>query len=635
MEDNKDLEFINMEEKPDDKDQKKTPAKRKKSSKGLKKPYIVAIVAAALAIIAIGAVLILKTLHHETGTGTVATPVVNIEDILEPLPTEIGNDGALGRGVLEHIVGAGRAVENAYALRPPTVELTEENKSNFVKISECKINPDNGKVCIKTSSNGIPKSDDKFYYLFAINSFDNGIIEGNDAIAKTYKTEDGVLECSLNKDSASSRLFKKFAVAVKLNGQYELISTSSYITNPEACAKYSNVFMTPSSKKGILIDYTKYKTGQLEDLGVKQVAINYRIQDFMGPSTNALFPTVNYSYDGKTYAFNGAALSGFDETIRYLTEKGISVTVILLNSYSSKYVSMIHPDARSKNVCPYYMFNGATEDGIEYLAAVGSFFADRYSGSKHGRVSNWVIANEINARKEWNYMAYTDVDTYTKAYADAFRVFYNAIKSTSGSARVYISLDQQWNRDLKNNPDYDGKDVTDCFNSYIKEHGNIDWGMAYHPYNVPLTSCKTWTSSKYVKHSADSSMISMQNIEVLINYLNQDAFLAPDGSHRHIMITELGYTSSGQGSESLQAAAIAYAFYKINHYADIDGLLLNRQTDDATEIAQGLSTGVTTLSGAQKASYDVFKYMDTSEAESHMAFAKSIIGISDWSEIMR
>ena len=608
--------------------------KKRRSRRAFSKKQIMIMASAAIVVIGIGTWLVLSTIKQPTAEQT-AAPVVNIEDILEPLPAEIGDDGVLGRGILEHIVGAGRAVENAFGLRPPTIELTEENKASFVDVSECVINRETGMINVKATSEGIPKSDDKFYYLFSLNAFDDSLPEGAEAVAKCYKNSESVFECQLNKGASSSKLFKKFAVGVKLNGDYELISKGSFITNPEAAAKYDNVFMKPGSKKGILIDYSKYKTGQLEDLGVKQVAINFRIQDFLGPSTNALFPTVNYSYNGKNYAFNGAALSGFDETIRYLTENGISVTAILLNSYSSKYLTLIHPDARTGNVCPYYMFNGATEDGVDYLAAVGSFFADRYSGSKHGRISNWVIANEINARKEWNYMAYTDVDTYTRAYADAFRVFYNAIKSTSSSARVYISLDQQWNRDLKNNPDYDGKDVLDCFNAYIKDYGNIDWGLAYHPYNVPLTSCNTWSSSKYISHTSESSMISMQNIEVLINYINQSNFLAPDNSHRSIMITELGYTSSGSGGESAQAAAIAYAFYKIDHYEDIDGLLLNRQTDDATEIAQGLATGVTTLSGGQKKSYEVFKYMDTGEAEEHMAFAKSIIGISNWSEIMR
>lgn len=569
---------------------------------------------------------------NQPGVESSASPVP-IENIIEQIPEGLVDDGIMGTAVLEHIIGSGRAVENAYNSRPETIELTDENRSTFVNIDDCVL--DAGFVSVTGSSEGIPKSDDKYYYLFALNTYEDDISEDAEYVSKAYKNDASTLRCSLNYNSASSRLFKKFAFGVKVDGKFVLVSQPRYITNPEAICKYPNVYMTPDSKKGILIDYTKYKSGQLQDLGVKQVAINFRISDFLGPTTNALFPTVHYSYDGRTYAFNGAMLSGFDETVKYLSDHGISVTAIMLNSYSGANISLIHPDSRSAGVCPYYMFNAADNDGVEYLAAVGSFFAERYSGTSHGRISNFVIANEINARKEWNYMAYTDVDTYTKEYAKGFRVFYNAIKSVSGSARVYISLDQQWDRNMAKNPDYDGRDVLDCFNNYLKQEGNIDWGLAFHPYNVPLTTCNTWSSSKYIKHSSDSPMISMANIEVLINYLKQDSYKDTSGNTRSIYITELGYTSSGSGGEAYQAAAIAYAFYKINHYPEIDGLLLNRQTDDATEIAQGLATGITTLGGGQKKSYDVFKYMDTSEFEAHTDFAKSIIGISNWSQIMR
>lgn len=563
-----------------------------------------------------------------------AAPTIEGTDLTEAIPNAISGDSILGKDILEHIVRAGQMVEEACKKRPKTIELTDENKDTFVTIESCLISEDPSRVKVSISSEGVPKSDDKYYYVFGLDTFEDSLKEGAEPLAKSIKNETGTLDFALNNNSASSRLYQKFRIGVKVDDEFVLISSPSYITNPEAVSKYPNVFMNPGSKKGILVDYAKYKTGELQDLGVKQVAVNFRIEDFLGPSNNAFYSTIHYNYNGHTYSFNGAALSGFDETIKYLTEQGISVTAILLNSYSSAYISLIHPDSRSAGVCPYYMFNAATSDGVDYLAAIGSFFADRYSGVKHGRVSNWVIANEINARKEWNYMAYTDVDTYTQAYADGFRVLYNAIKSTSGSARVYISLDQQWDRNLANNPDYDGRDVLDCFNNYISSEGNIDWALAYHPYNVPLTTCTTWAASKYINHTADSSMISMQNIEVLVNYMTQPHFLEADGDHRSIMITELGYTSSGSGGESYQAAAIAYAFYKINYYDDIDGLLLNRETDDATEIAQGLATGITTTSGKHKMSYDVFKYMDTSEFESTSAFAKSIIGINNWSEII-
>ena len=113
------------------------------------------------------------------------------------------------------------------------------------------------------------------------------------------------------------------------------------------------------------------------------------------------------------------------------------------------------------------MFNASDKSGVDHMAAIATFLAERYSGTAHGQVVNWVIANEVNARKHWNYYPAVDAQTYAQVYADSFRVFYNAIKSVNACAKVYMPLDQTWNRNL-NDGDYDARDVLDYFNSYIK-----------------------------------------------------------------------------------------------------------------------------------------------------------------------
>ena len=242
-----------------------------------------------------------------------------------------------------------------------------------------------------------------------------------------------------------------------------------------------------------------------------------------------------------------------------------------------------------------------------------------------------MIANEINARKEWNYMEKTDTATYVEEYVKAFRVFYTAIKSVSSSAKVYMPIDQQWDRNLKNNPNYDGRDILDEFNRNIKEKGDIDWGLAQHPYNVPLTEGRIWKSNKLVTHSAGTSMITMANIEVLTNYMQQEQFLDSNGEVRSIILSEQGYTSTA--GEAVQAAAFTYAYYKTEHNPYIDAFLLNRQTDAPEEVAQGLAFGLNHSNGAHKQIYNVFKHIDTPSHAEYTDFAKSIIGISNWSEI--
>ena len=53
------------------------------------------------------------------------------------------------------------------------------------------------------------------------------------------------------------------------------------------------------------------------------------------------------------------------------------------------------------------------------------------------------------------------------------------------------------------------------------------------------------------------------------------------------------------------------------------------------EVAQGLAFGLNHANGSPKQSYNVYKYIDTPNHAQYTDFAKSIIGISSWSEIMR
>ncbi len=608
---------------------RKTINRKKADKKGFKK--LMAVLAAVLAVSAVIAAVLIYLLvivekEEETPAEEIELPVITEREKESEAPENLGPD------VVEHIITAGNAVDEAYKSRPESHELSKENAADFASIEACEIEEGTGKVTVTITGDGIPVSDDKYYYLFALNTYDSGITAESEALAKEYKDNTTKMSVALNYNRSNSRLYKKFVAAVKIDGEFVQVSGPKYITNPEVIAKYTNVYQQPSSKKGLLVDPNKLRGNELDDLGVKQAAYNIPVARLLGPTTSSAYPTINYTYNGKTYAFNGQVVAEYDLVFSTLTSKGICTTAILLNNYSSSYIQLIHPNARSGSTAPYYMFNGAEESGVEYMAAVGTFLAERYSDSKHGRVSNWIIANEINARKEWNYMAKTDIETYVEEYAKAFRVFYTAIKSVSSSARVYISIDQQWDRNLKNNPNYDGRDIVDVFNRNITSKGNIDWGLAQHPYNVPLTEARIWKSSKYVTHSVDTSMITMANIEVLTNYMEQEQLLNPQGEVRSILLSEQGYTS--QEGEAVQAAAFAYAYYRAEANPHIDGFLLNRETDAAEEVSQGLSFGLNHAGGGHKQIYNVFKYIDTAQHAEYTEFAKSIIGISSWSEIM-
>ncbi len=523
---------------------------------------------------------------------------------------------------------------------PQETVITGENRDGFARILRCEIDPENtDKVIVSGTMEGIPESDDRRLYLFSLPIYQNSLGEEAEPLTSVRKSDDLFsFTVNLNYKQSNSRLFQKFVMGVKLDGKYVALSDCQYITNPEAKARYQYAYPQAGPIKGLLVDPYKLDSGELQDLGVKQAAYNIMLGRIFGPTSSANYPTIYYDYNGKTYAFDGQVIAEYDIVFSRLTKMGIQITAILLNDWDSSHLDLIHPQARTRVSCPYYMFNASDKAGVDYLAAAAYFLAERYSGTQNGQVVNWVIANEINARSHWNHFPAVDVQTYTQVYADGFRVFYNAIKSVNSCAKIYMPIDQTWNRNLRSS-DYDGRDVLDYFNSYIRKEGNIDWGLSHHPYPVPLTHAAFWNMpSNYrrmnlIQNHADTPMVTMSNIHVVTNYLQQEEFLNPAGQVRSVTLSELGFTSTS--GQEVQAAAFAYAYKIAEANSHIDAFLLNRQTDAAAEIAQGLALGICNMDGSHKRLYQVYKHIDTPQSVQATEFAKGIIGVSSWADVIR
>lgn len=536
-----------------------------------------------------------------------------------------------GKDTSRALVDAARYMLEGIKNRPREVEVTPENAADFATIESCEINTETGKIDVTMKAKDLAVSDDGYYYLFEEKAYQSALT-GSEYIIEDQKDVELTFSVNLNYNTASSRLFSKFVVAVKKNGSFLAITKPHYITNPEAIAKYNLSFGNTTSKKGLLVDPEKLQSSELDDLGVKHAAYNIPLSRILGQTTSEHYPTVYYTYNGRNYAFNGQIIAEYDYIFTSLTNRGITTTAIILNDRSA-HPELIHPKARSGGHAPYYAFNAADEDGMECIAAVASFLASRYSGTGHGKVVNWVIGNEINARSEWNYIEHMDTASYVDEYARAFRVFYNAILSINGSARVYISLDQQWGKSLYSNNGYGSKAILDEFNRNLKEEGNIDWGLAQHPYNYPLTSAKAWSSGASVQEGENTPVITIKNLHVLTNYLQKPEMLTEDGEVRHLILSEMGYTSS-QGQE-LQAASFVYAYKVIEANQYVDSMLFSRETDAPSEVSQGLALGICTLGGGRKSIYEAYKYVDTPESARYTDFALKVIGISNWNEVIK
>lgn len=481
---------------------------------------------------------------------------------------------------------------------------------------------------VNVSVSGAASGDDGNYYLFELKPWEDAIGTRTDYAASVAAGQT-VLSTTLNHGSQNSRLNSKFAVAVHEGSGYTQVSNVMYITNPEACA--SNGFYTStSSKKGLQISLGMNNfTSDAQNLGVKHAFVNLPITSYMHKSGD--------SYTIET----GGIMYAYDKAIRDLADSGMNVTVQVLNPWGSD-VSEFYRCGQTAGAS-YYSFDSSTAEGAKAMEFLSSYLAKRYKGV----VSNWILGNEVNAAS-WYYMGAIDKPAYIREYERSFRIFYNTMKSENSQARVFIPLDYAWNmEDLGRQPGpiYSARSFIDEFNSITAAKGNIDWGLAYHPYPADMNEPDFWTDNHFAPDQANAQVVNFKNLHILTDYMQNAALLSPAGSVRHIILSEAGFTSqsASRGTvEDLQAAAYAYAYYAAEANPYVEAFMLTRQVDSTTEKGQGYAFGLWNASSAseeanpvsKKRIYEVFQKIDTGDSSSATNFAKPLIGIESWGQVI-
>lgn len=489
-----------------------------------------------------------------------------------------------------------------------------------VEISSCLISGTD--VVCEISADKVPASDDGKFYIYANEVFEDG---GDGSIVAEADAETSIsVGFPLNYNTEKSNLSRKFLVAVKRNGEMVQVSDEHYITNPEAIAR---VFTSPRMDKGIkgiLPDMEGAIGGDLEELGVHQVIYNIYVDDIC--SDESVPGAIPFEYNGRTYYFDREWLKQYDDAVMTFNNLEMQVTMVLLNRGEGEYSrDLVHPLAEGGS-SPGYALNVADLTGAEHLKAVGAFLGRHYSGAdEYGQVDNWILGNEVNARTEWWYTSSESLDVNVSAYVKAFRIIYNEMKAMNANVRIYNSIDQEWNR--KSNPgSFLAKDYLDKFNYYMNREGNIDWGLSYHPYNSPLYDPYAWNGpAVWVKKNIKTPYITMQNIDILIDYMHREEFLNPAGEVRSISLAEIGYTSDF--GNSAQEASIAYAFLKAESLPDVDAFMLFRLTDNAHEMESHLDLGLKDLDGKRKPAFEIYKNLGTDNEAEAKARASEIIGM--------
>ena len=504
------------------------------------------------------------------------------------------------------------------------------------KVKDVEITDNRQEIQLQMDATGDSSGTDGSVYIFEIKPYQTDLGGRTDFIAKGSLGENQKFNFPLYAGPGELRLYSAFVPAVKVGSRYEMIADRRYIENPEVVAENQSPALNPG-KKGLRVD-----PNILDDalsLNIKHAGVDIPTQRFFGQG-------ISYSYEGKTFQINKELIDQLDGEVKRLSDSGVAVTAILLNAWNNT-VPELNPigvKELPKEQAVYYGFNVESEQGFRAVKAMASFLAKRYNGQNgHGKITNWVVGNEIN-NQYWNYEGDYDVSTYTKKFQRAFRVFYTAMKSVSANDNIMFSIDHYWNMFPEAAPvgKYKGKDIMLAFHNYEAAEGYMDYGLALHPYPYPMTSPNFWDDDKTgkVNDTIDSPIINFKNLHVITDFMQLDSMRNKKGEVRKIFLTEEGFTSiqKGQDKSDEQAAAVAYSYYIVDNNPYISAYLMSRQEDSDDEVKHGLAFGLSSIVNHQlvhKKAHSVFKYIDDASATEGTAdFARAIIGIDSWDQLI-
>lgn len=433
----------------------------------------------------------------------------------------------------------------------------------------CVINANN--VVMSAVLASAPASDDGMIYVYPLQVFENSV----PATALPVGSVAASASPTIAFPYTENYLYQKFVLAVKKGGKIEKLCEPQYITNPEAVATNTH----PRAAK----TFAETQAGSFTNLYLGSTAL--RPRDL--------------------------------KRVTQIMNNGMNQ--VLTNPYSRIGVADSHPLVTSN-----YMLNCAEAQGVTLIAQT----VHNYAAASI--TDDWIIGNEVNVRM-WNYMSFTSWEDYMKQYEQVFRVCYNAIKSANANARVYVCIDQNWDRNRNNkHKEYyeyiDGKDFLTMFAADMKKNGDIDWCVAQHPYTVPLTYAKFWDMSgckdgKYMATQVNNgAMMSFQNLSVLTNFMQTKEMLTKAGTVRHILLSEIGI-SNAQGGD-VQAAALYASFKAASSNPFIDGIIyLNANSGSVN----------TTLGSKAQLVYDSF----ATNPSAYDGWAKQVIGINKWNQVLK
>jgi len=372
-------------------------------------------------------------------------------------------------------------------------------------------------------------------------------------------------------DHVATLIYAKFVLAAVSGGNRTVISPAAYIENPEMLAKasYSG---SPASKKGL----SGVSASDAEDMFVSQTVIDIDVDKILDCEHSGESCGVGVD----TYSVCRETLANIDHLVKTYTDAGVFVYLRFIVKSTSEL----------GNAIP--------------LASVTNFMLERYASS----LNSAILAFDLG-------LPVCDINVT----AALVRAFYTAAASANSGAEIYFSVPSVFNTKEGGG----AKPLLYELFSTLSYNGELPFGIALDLSVSGALSPEVW-SDNIASNVADTEYITVRNLEIFADHLGGEDFLYK-GAHRDILVTDFCVSSSL--GEDIQAASVAYGYYKALSVPEVKGIIYSALEDNKN------TYGLVSESG-KKQSYYVFSSLNTDEAEKETAFALRLIGVNRWSALI-
>ncbi len=441
-------------------------------------------------------------------------------------------------------------------------------------------------------------------------------------------------------DGKRDRLFAKFTVLDATSGR--LWTEPKHVTDFTALPRRTTSLGSVANKKGVTCVIGE---DDVVALGAGQVQENIDIGGLL--DWQSAEPKMSFEFEGRKVGLRAGAVARLDASLTKKAQCGFRTTGILLN-YVAKTAPrtspLVHPLTNPAQVpAGPAAFNTATAEGHFLYRAIVHWLADRYTedGAPHGRLAGLVIGNEVQSHWSWYHLGEVESSVLIREYSAALRAADLATRTVHADFPLFISLEHHWTMPASDNPlqGITGVEVIDGFATTARAGGDFPWNLAHHPYPENLGNPAFW-NDRSAPLRLDAPRLTFHNLEVLPAFLKQPRLLF-EGHVRRITLTEQGFhCPSGPQGETLQAAAFALAWKKVQALPEIEAFLYHRHVDHPHEF--GLRCGLREHDGSAnvvgvgraRKIWEVMQKAGTPEEDAAFAFALPVIGRKDWSDVV-